>query len=73
MDEKRMSANLFNGHPDGNRRAGRPKGRWNYAIELDLKTLGVNDCRLLAGNRPDWRGLLEEEARTDRRLQRPDT
>lgn len=34
---------LFNGHPDGRRRAGIPRGRLKDAVELDLRTLEEND------------------------------
>ena len=67
MDEDRIPRKLLNTHPDGKRRAGRPRGRWKDAVELDLRNIGVNDWRSLAGNRSDWRSLLEE-AKTDRRL-----
>lgn len=67
MDENRIPKKLFNGHPDGTRRPGRPRGRWKDAVESDLKKLGVHDWRSKTGNRSNWRRLLEE-AKTDKRL-----
>ena len=60
MDEERVPLKMLNGHPDGTRRAGRPKGRWKDAVESNLKSLKVKDWRTLSRNRSNWRSMLEE-------------
>ena len=68
MEETRIPLKLLNRHPDGKRRAGRPRGRWKDAVESDLRNLGVHDwrralqrCNALAGNRSYWKSLLEDK------------
>ena len=67
MEEERVPLKLLSTNPDGNRKPGRPKTRWKDAVESDLKTLKVDDWRMLARNRSDWRRMLEE-AKTNKRL-----
>lgn len=67
MPSYRIPLKLFEGWPDGRRRAGRPRGRWKDAVFADLKAMRIHDWKTLAGNRPDWRRMLQE-AKTDKRL-----
>ena len=67
MEEERVPLKLLNTNPDGNRRPGRPKTRWQDAVDSDLKTLKVGDWRTLARNRSDWRRMMEE-AKNNKRL-----
>src|ERR1700744_132045 len=60
MDEESVPLKMLNGHPDGTRRAGRPKGRWKEPGESNLKSLKVKDWRTLSRNRSNWRSMLEE-------------
>jgi len=67
MNEDRVPLKLLNTHPDGRRRAGRPRGRWKDAVESNLRSIGISDWRTLARNRSDWKSMLEE-AKTRRWL-----
>lgn len=67
MGNHRTPKRLFESKPSGTRRAGRPKLRWYDAITRDLNALQVRDWRSMAGNRIDWRRLLQE-ALTDKLL-----
>lgn len=67
MDDERVPLKMLNGHPDGTRKAGRPKGRWKDAVESNLKSIRVSDWRTLALNRSGWKSMLEE-AKTKRWL-----
>lgn len=60
MGEERVPLKMLDGHPDGTRRAGRPKGRWKDAVESNLKSLRISDWRTLARNRSGWKSMLEE-------------
>lgn len=58
MGEERVPLRMLNGHPDGTRRKGRPKGRWKDAVESDLRSLRVSDWITLPRNRSDWKRML---------------
>lgn len=61
MDGSRIPKRLFEGNPAGSRRAGRPRGRWrDQALGDAKKVLRDGDWRSVAGNRSNWRRLLEE-------------
>lgn len=36
IEEEHLPLKMINGHPNGIRRAGRPKGRWKDVIEANL-------------------------------------
>ena len=41
--------------PEGSRQAGRPKLRWLYGVEEDLRTLGIRGWRRRALDRDRWK------------------
>jgi hypothetical protein len=45
MSDDRTVKKVFLGKPDRIRKAGRPKLRWLYCIENDLKSIGVEGRR----------------------------
>jgi hypothetical protein len=51
MSDDRTVKKVFVGKPDGSRKVGRPKLRWLYCIENDLKSLGVKRWRQKAEDR----------------------
>ena len=44
--------------PEGSRQAGRPKLRWLYGVEEDLRTLGIRGWRKRAVDRNRWEEVL---------------
>ena len=44
--------------PEGSRRAGRPKLRWLYGVEKDLRILGIRGCRRRAQDRDRWKEVF---------------
>ena len=42
------------------RQRGRPKMRWLDDVSMDLRKMGVNECRDRARNREAWRDIVEE-------------
>lgn len=67
MASNRIQLKVHEGWPDGNRRAGRPRGRWKDAVLADIKRMRIHDWKTLTGNRPGWRRMLME-AKTHSRL-----
>jgi len=54
----------FWGKPDGRRKARRPKLRWLYCTENDLKSVGVKRWRKKAQERYVW-GIILKEAQVN--------
>jgi hypothetical protein len=51
---------VFLGKPDGIKKIGRPKLRWLYCIENDLKSIGVERKGKRAEDRLAWAIILQE-------------
>ena len=53
-------AQSFGGKPDGKRRLGRPRRRWEDNTKIDLEEVGrgYGDWMVLAQERDRWRGLV---------------
>lgn len=60
MADDRPPKKLMVSTPDGRRKQGRPKLRWNDAVNTDLAKLQVRDWKTLAANRSDWRSMLKK-------------
>jgi hypothetical protein len=55
-----MSKRIMNCNPEGKRKAGRPKARWIYVVENDMRKAGVRNWGLKLRLRDGWRRILEE-------------
>ena len=51
---------IFNTKPDGARSVGRPKLRWQDAVDQDIRILGVKSWKKVALNRGEWTQLLQK-------------
>ncbi|XP_055384161.1 uncharacterized protein LOC129613877 [Condylostylus longicornis] len=60
MPEERAVYKIYARNPVGTRRRGRPRKRWKEAVEEDLRVLRVNNYTLVAQNREEWRGIVEQ-------------
>jgi hypothetical protein len=49
-----------NTKPEGKRRVGRPKFRWLYDVQADIKSVDVKRWRLKAEDRKELRAILRE-------------
>jgi hypothetical protein len=56
--ENRTIKKIFNTKPEGTRKVGRPKLRWEECACQDIRTLGVKNWRSVALNREEWRIIL---------------
>jgi hypothetical protein len=68
--ENRNIKKIFNTKPEGTRKVGRPKLRWEereresvcvcvcVCVCQDIRILGVKNCRGVALNREEWRIIL---------------
>ena len=45
--------------PDGGRRVGRPKLRWEDGVDQDMRILEVKNLKKVALNRDEWAKLLK--------------
>ena len=59
MSDDRTVKEVFLGKPDRIRKAGRPRMRWLYCIENDLKSIGVERRRKRAEDRLAWAIILK--------------
>jgi hypothetical protein len=50
---------VFDTRPEGTRKIGRPKLRWEDGVIQDIRVLGVKNWRNVAMDREDWRKLLK--------------
>ena len=59
MGERRDVYRVLVGKPEGKRRLGRPRRRWEDNFKMDLQEVecGVMDCIALPQNRDKWRSL----------------
>lgn len=60
MGRDRQPKQIFEAEIRGVRRRGRPRRRWLQEVEADLKALGIRNWRHLAGERSEWRRIVEE-------------
>jgi hypothetical protein len=44
----------FNAKPEGTRKVGRPRLRWEESVWQDIRILGIRNWRNLASNREEW-------------------
>ena len=51
MNNDRTLKKIFNNKPDGVRRAGRPKLRWEDGVDQDMRILEVKNWKKVALNR----------------------
>jgi hypothetical protein len=51
---------VFDTRPEGTRKIGRPKLRWEDGVIQDIRVLGVKNWRKAAMDREDWRKLLKK-------------
>ena len=51
---------IFNAKPDGVRRAGRPKLRWEDGVDQDMRILEVRNWKRVALNRDEWTKHLKK-------------
>ena len=60
MEEGRSDFKILTGKPTGRRPLGRPRGRWEDNIRMDLEEIGINmgNCVDLAQDRNYWRALV---------------
>jgi hypothetical protein len=58
--ENRTIKKIFNTKPEGTRKVGRPKLRWEECVCQDNRILGVKNWRSVALNREEWRLILRK-------------
>jgi hypothetical protein len=60
MGEMRNAYNILVGEPEGRRRIGRPKRRWEGNIRIDLREIGWEnmDWMHLVRDNDNWRALV---------------
>jgi hypothetical protein len=57
--ENRIIKKIFNTKPEGTRKVGRPKLRWEECVCQDIRILGVKNWRSVELNR-EWRTILRK-------------
>jgi hypothetical protein len=55
---------IFNAKPNGVRRVGRPRLRWEVGVDRDIRTLEVKNWKKLALDRDGWAKLLRRRGPT---------
>jgi hypothetical protein len=55
-----MIKKVFNTKPEGTRKVGRPRMRWEECVWQDIRILGVRNWRSAASNREEWRKILRK-------------
>jgi hypothetical protein len=58
MNNDRTLKKIFNTKPNGVRRVGRPKLRWEHGIDQDMIILKVKNWTKVALDRDEWAKLL---------------
>jgi len=58
MNNERTIKKISKAKPDGVRRAGRPKLRWEDGVHQDMRILEVKNWKRVALNRDEWTKLL---------------
>jgi hypothetical protein len=51
---------VFNTRPEGTKKIGRPKLRWEDGVSQDIRALEVKNWRKVVMNREDWLKLLKK-------------
>ncbi|PNF17395.1 hypothetical protein B7P43_G03007, partial [Cryptotermes secundus] len=51
---------MLNTKPEGNRRGGRPRLRWEECVWQDVRILGVKNWWNVASNEEEWRAILRK-------------
>ena len=62
MNNDRTVKRIFNTKPDGVRRVGRPKLRWEDGVHQCMRILEVKNWKKFALNRDEWAKLLKARA-----------
>ena len=60
MKNDRTIKKIFNAKPDGVRRVGRPKLRWEDGVDQDMRILKVKNWKRVARNIDEWTKLLKK-------------
>ena len=60
MNNDRTIKKIFNAKPDGVRRVGRPKLRWEDDIDQDMRILEVKNWKRISLNRDEWTKFLKK-------------
>jgi len=60
MNSDRTLEKIFDTKPDGVRRVGRPKLRWEDGVDQDMRTLEVKNWKKVALDRDEWAKLLKK-------------
>jgi hypothetical protein len=60
MENNRTVKKVFDTRPEGTRKIGRPKLRWEDGVIQDIRALGVKNWSNVAMDREDWRKLLKK-------------
>jgi len=60
MNNDKTLKKIFNTTPEGLRRDGRPKVRWEDGIDQDMRTLEVKNWKKVALDRDEWAKLLKK-------------
>jgi hypothetical protein len=60
MEDTSLPKMVFNAKPEGRRAVGRPRLRWLYDVEADIKAVGVKRLRIKAQDRKEWSAILRE-------------
>jgi hypothetical protein len=60
MEEDRMVKRIFEGHPGGRRKTDRPRKRWLYNVEEDLRLMKVKRWRIKVTERTVWARIIRE-------------
>jgi hypothetical protein len=60
LEEDRMVKRIFEGHPGGRRKTGRPRKRWLDDVEEDLILMKVKRGRIRATERTVWAKIIRE-------------
>jgi hypothetical protein len=59
MEEDRMAKRIFEGHPGGRRKTGRPRKRWLDDVE-DLRLIKLKRWRIRATERTVWVRIIRD-------------
>jgi hypothetical protein len=55
-----MIKKVLNTKPEGARKVGRPRSRWEECVWQDIRILGVKNWRSVAINGEEWRAILRK-------------
>jgi hypothetical protein len=65
----KLCKKVLNTKPEGARKVGRPRVRWEECVWQDIRILGVKNWRSVALNGEEWRAILRK-ARAHKGLSR---